>query len=140
MTTIPPPTRECLTEIREGITRRFSIPTVREDGTKETLKLYIIANTDQEGRLREVFIKADKMGGLPSGALDAVAMTISIGLQYGIPLDVFTTKLRHIHCSPFGFTGDPEFPNCSSPFDLLAQFLDRRFGKGKDDPAEGIVK
>lgn len=140
MSTILPPVRECLPEVRGGVTRRFQIPHTHKDGTKDTLKLYIIANTDEQGSLREVFIKADKMGGLASGALDAVAMTISIGLQYGIPLEVFTTKLRHIHCSPFGFTGDAEFHNCSSPFDLIAQFLDKRFGKGKDEPQEGITR
>lgn len=123
------PTRSTLKAVREGITRRFKIPYIREDGTSDVLKFYITANTDEAGQLREFFIKGDKMGGLTSGALDAVATMMSIGLQYGVPLAVLTSKLRHNQFGPGGFTGDPEFPSCTSPFDLIAQFLDKRFGK-----------
>ena len=133
---IPSPTRSPMPEVRDGITRKFMIPYTHKDGTKDKLKLYITANTDEHGQLKEVFIKADKMGGLASGALDAVATMLSIALQYGIPLEVLTSKLRRNLFGPSGFTGDKEFPSCSSPFDLIAQFLDKKFGK---DPTIGIV-
>jgi ribonucleoside-diphosphate reductase alpha chain len=122
------PVRTPLPDFRKGITRKFEIPYVHKDGSKDKLKLYITANTDDDGKLREVFIKADKMGGLASGALDAIATMISIALQYGIPLEVLTSKLRNNRYGPSGFLGDPEFKSCSSPFDLIAQFLDSRFG------------
>lgn len=123
------PTRKALNVERPGITRKFRIPYLREDGTSDTLKFYITANTDEEGVLREFFIRGDKMGGLTSGALDAVATMMSIALQYGVPLDVLTSKLRNNRFGPGGFTGDPGFPSCTSPFDLIAQFLQTRFGK-----------
>ncbi len=134
------PARKPMSSLRKGITRKFQIPCTREDGTPDKFKIYITANTDETGRLCEVFLKGDKMGGLASGALDAVATMISIGLQYGIPLEVLTCKLRNTRYSPSGWTGDPEFPSCSSPMDLVAQYLDRRFGKDKNDPTSGIVK
>lgn len=123
------PERQRMPEIRTGITRKFSIPYVNKEGEKKSLKLYITGNVDENNELREVFIKADKMGGLSSGALDAVATMLSIGLQYGIPLEVMTGKLRNNRFGPSGFTGDKEFPSCSSPFDLIAQWLESRFGK-----------
>ena len=132
----PSPTRTPLEPIRYGTTRKFQIPYVHKDGKKDTLKLYITANTDEHGVLKEIFIKADKMGGLASGALDAVATMMSIGLQYGIPLDVLTSKLRNNKFGPSGFLGDPEFKSCTSPFDLIAQWLDKRFGPY---PTIGIV-
>lgn len=133
-----PPTRECLPTIRGGLTRKFQVPHKLEDGTVTKFRFYITANTDDAGRLREIFIKADKQGGLASGALDSTAMMISIALQYGIPLKVITDKLRHSRFGPSGFTGDKEFPSCTSVFDLVAQFLDKRFGDA--EPEDGIVR
>jgi hypothetical protein len=51
------------------------------------------------------------------------------GVQYhGIPLEVVTDKLRHTRYEPSGLTGDPEFQMCTSVLDLVAQWIDKRFG------------
>jgi ribonucleoside-diphosphate reductase alpha chain len=119
--------RERLPESRGGVTRAFKL--VREhEGKLETVRFYFTANTYPDGRPGEIFVKGDKMGSLTSGALDACSMMISLLLQYGVPISVITSKLRHTRFEPDGRTRDQEFPTCSSPLDLLAQWLERTFG------------
>lgn len=127
--------RKPLENLRFGGTRKFELPLKREvweqqpDGswaqriTVERMKLYFTTNAYEDGRAGEVFVKADRAGSLAMGALDAVATMMSIGLQYGIPLEVFLEKLRHTRFEPDGITRDQEFPTASSPLDLLAQWL-----------------
>jgi ribonucleoside-diphosphate reductase alpha chain len=72
------------------------------------------------------------MGDLITGALDALAMSMSIGLQHGVPLELFTSKLRGLHgFGPHGFTGDAEYVSCTSLFDLVAQYLTKTFPNGR---------
>jgi hypothetical protein len=134
--------RETMPGIRASITRKFTIRYIDEDGvTPRELKFYLIAGTYDDKRLGEVFIRGDRLGGFISGALDAVAMTISIGLQYGVPMIAITSKLRHNRFGPSGFTGDKDFPSCTSVFDLIAQFLEHQFPDGKlRDPTKKIIE
>lgn len=89
-------------------------------------QFYVHANLRADGTLGEIFIKGDRLGGFQGASLDALAMAMSIGLQYGVPLSTFLDKLRGLAVGPSGRTGDAEFPMCSSMFDLLAQFLAKR--------------
>lgn len=93
----------------------------------ELMKIYFNVGLYPDGTPGEVFIKADRSGSLASGALDAVAMLISIGLQHGINLHTLIEKLRNTHFEPFGYTRDPDFPSASSPLDLLAKWLTKKF-------------
>lgn len=117
-----------LPEDRQAITRRFSIPYTHEDGSPDTLKLYVTAGLYPDGSLGEIFIRADKVGSFMAGALDTVAMMFSIAIQHGVPVEMLTSKLRHSRFPPSGFMAkDPEFKSCSSPFDLVAQWIGTRF-------------
>ena len=123
-----PPQRERLPAERAGWTKKFKLSYTHKDGTPDVMKIYLRTGIYEDGRLGEIFITADRVGTLASGALDAVATMVSMLLQYGVPLDVITSKLRHTRFPPNSFTGDEEFPSCSSILDLVAQFLDKRFG------------
>jgi len=123
--------RETLPGERNAFTRKFVIRYIDENEAKCELKFYVLAGMYEDGRLGEIFIRGDRVGSFITGALDALAMTISLGLQHGVPLNVFTAKLRHNRFGPSGFTGDPDFPSCTSAFDLIAQYLDRKFPDGK---------
>lgn len=112
---------------RSGITRKFKLAYQHKDGTDDFMRFYFTANLGPDGKLAEVFVKADKPGSLASGALDALAIMISIALQNGVPLELIIGKLRRAQFKPNGFTKDTEFPSCSSPTDLLAQWLEKRF-------------
>lgn len=133
-----PPTRERLPPERPSITRVFRLAYSHHDGSRDIMQFYLTAGTYPDGRVGEVFIKADKMGTLAAGALDAVCMMMSMLLQYGVPLEEILPKLRHTRFPPEGFTKAPDIPSCSSPIDLLAQWLAKKFLPDpmavKDDP------
>lgn len=125
-------TRVKLPDIRPGITRRFHIEYVDDEtNAKRDLKFYVTANVYADGKLAEIFIKGDRIGGLLGGTLDAIAVVFSLGLQYGMPMALVTSKLRHNQFGPGGFITDPDFHSCKSMFDLLAQWLDKQFPNGK---------
>lgn len=133
VTVTPLVTRQRLPLERRSTTRVFHLKYRHKDGTPDEMNLYVTAGTYADGRLGEIFLTTDRMGSFARGAIDAAATMISILLQYGVPLSVITTKLRYARFEPSGFTGDPEFPSCSSPLDLVAQWLDKRFGEKIDD-------
>lgn len=114
------------------------VQSARESEPSE-MRLYFTVSTYADGRPGEIFVKADRTGTLASGALDAAATMVSMLLQYGVPLGEIISKLRHTRYEPAGFTGDQEFPRCTSPLDLLAQWLQRKFSHlcegGGESPA-----
>lgn len=137
-----PTKREMLPDDRTGFNHRFSLPYKREydrfcpecscaackslqaeAAQPERMKLYFNVGLYPDGRPGEVFIRADRSGSLASGALDAVAMMMSIALQYGVPVRTLIDKLRHSRFDPQGTTRNSQFPSASSPLDLLAQWL-----------------
>lgn len=122
------PVRERLPDDRTSSTRRFRLRYTHKDGTPDTMRLYFTAGLYPDGRVGEVFVKADKTGTLASGSMDCVAVMMSMMLQYGVPLEEVCKKLRHTRFGPGGWTGDAEFPSCSSPLDLLAQWLMKKWG------------
>lgn len=127
------PVRTRLPVEREGPTRTFRIRYKHKDGTDDVMHIYLTANRFPDGRPGEIFIKADRMGTMARGALDATATMMSLLLQYGVPLEVVTGKLRNTRYEPAGFTGDDEFKTCTSVLDLVAQWLDKRFGSSKEE-------
>lgn len=120
--------RHHLPDSRRSITRTFRIRYKHKDGSDDMMRLYLTAGTYDDGKLGELFIRCDRMGTMARGALDAVAVLTSLMLQYGIPLEVVTSKLRHTRFEPAGLTGDQEFKMCTSVLDLVAQWLEARFG------------
>jgi len=112
---------------RYALTRDFKLPYTHKDGSIDTMKFFFTAGLYEDGRLGEVFAKADKQGTLVGGLMDNVCINMSIGLQFGIPLDVFLQKMKGTRFPPSGFTKDAQFHSCSSPLDLLAQWLEKLF-------------
>ena len=62
----------------------------------------------EDSRPGEIFIKMSKEGSTLSGIMDGLALTVSIGLQYGVPLKVFVDKLLNTRFEPSGITANPE--------------------------------
>lgn len=119
-------------EGRYSITREFNV-NHHHSGTDARGKVHfeVTAGMYDDGRLGEIFIRGEKMGETVVGALDMVAMAISIGLQHGVPLSMFIAKLKHTRgFGDDGLTGDAEFPFANSLFDLMAKWLDKTFPNG----------
>src|SRR5256884_6129046 len=80
-----------------------------------------------DGRPGEVFIKMAKEGSTLSGVMDGLALTISLGLQYGVPLKVFVDKLLNTRFEPSGITANANIRFVSSVLDYIARWLGGRF-------------
>jgi ribonucleoside-diphosphate reductase alpha chain len=121
------PVRKRLSPERPSITRVFRLPYTHKNGDTDTMHFYFTVGMYDDGQPGEIFIKADKTGSLASGSLDQVGIMMSMMLQYGVPLEDVIAKLRGTRFPPNGWTGDHEIKSCSSPLDLLAQWLKMKF-------------
>jgi ribonucleoside-diphosphate reductase alpha chain len=88
---------------------------------------YITVGMYHDKRPGEVFIKMSKEGSTLSGIMDGLALTISLGLQYGVPLKVFVDKLLNTRFEPSGITANPNIRFVSSVLDYIARWLGGRF-------------
>jgi ribonucleoside-diphosphate reductase alpha chain len=110
--------RRKLPDERRSITHKFSV------GGHEG---YIIIGMYNEGTPGEIFIKMAKEGSTLSGFMDGIALSISIGLQYGVPLKVFADKLTNTRFEPSGYTENPNLHYASSVLDYIARWLGGKF-------------
>ena len=128
--------REKLPYERASVTHKFSV------GGHEG---YITVGMYEDGRPGEVFIKMAKEGSTLSGVMDGLALTISLGLQYGVPLRVFVDKLLNTRFEPSGITANPNIRFATSVLDYIARWLGGRFISADylklngAAPAEGTV-
>jgi hypothetical protein len=95
----------------------------------QPLKMWVTINTYPDGRPGEIFIKADKSGSLASGALDAVAIALSMAWQHGVPFEATMEKFVGFRFEPNGITGDATYPIVASALDYIARWALDRFGK-----------
>jgi ribonucleoside-diphosphate reductase alpha chain len=98
---------------------------------------YIIAGEYPEDGIGEIFLKVAKQGSTLSGVMDAFAISVSLGLQYGVPLDAYVQKFINMRFEPSGMTTDPEIRFASSLVDYIFRRLaleylpeDQRSGLG----------
>ena len=110
--------REKMPVERDSVTHKFSV------GGHEG---YITVGKYDDGRVGEVFIKMSKEGSTLSGIMDGLALTISLGLQYGVPLKVFVDKLLNTRFEPSGITANPKIRFASSVLDYIARWMGGRF-------------
>jgi ribonucleoside-diphosphate reductase alpha chain len=115
----PQPVRKKMPRERESITHKFSI--AGHEG-------YITAGKYEDGSVGEIFLTdIGKEGSTMRGLLNAFATAISIGLQYGVPLEVFVRKFSYMRFEPEGITGNPEIPFAKSMPDYIMRWLASRF-------------
>ena len=69
---------------------------------------YMHAGSYPDDGLGEVFLKLGKQGSTLAGVMDAFSMAISVGLQYGIPLESYVSKFTNMRFEPAGMTDDPD--------------------------------
>src|SRR3712207_5073873 len=73
--------------------------------------------------LGEIFVKLGKQGSTLSGVMDAFAISISLGLQYGVPLEAYVSKFVNMRFEPAGMTDDPEVRFAASIVDYMFRRL-----------------
>ncbi|MGH9775674.1 MAG: vitamin B12-dependent ribonucleotide reductase [Candidatus Acidiferrales bacterium] len=114
--------RRKLPEERKSITHKFSI---------SGYEGYLTVGMYEDGTPGEIFIKTAKEGATISGLLDGFALAVSIGLQYGVPLQALVDKLKDTRFEPAGFTQNPEIRMTSSVLDYIARWLGGKFISAK---------
>ncbi|MGB8653918.1 MAG: vitamin B12-dependent ribonucleotide reductase [Candidatus Acidiferrales bacterium] len=103
---------------RDSITHKFSI------GGHEG---YLTVGKYKDGQLGEIFIKMAKEGSTLSGIMDAFALSVSISLQYGVPLRAMVDKFVNSRFEPSGYTGNPEIRYAKSIVDYIGRWLGGKF-------------
>ena len=91
---------------------------------------YINVGFYPDGRPGELFITMAKEGSTIGGLMDVLGTAISIGLQYGVPLEVFVNKFAHSRFEPAGFTKNPDIPIAKSVADYIFRWLGMEFIPG----------
>jgi ribonucleoside-diphosphate reductase alpha chain len=112
------PLRRKLPAERNSLTHKFSIS--GHEG-------YITVGLYEDGNPGEIFIKMSKEGSTLSGIMDALALSISMNLQYGVPLEVLVGKFCHARFEPAGMTGNRDIPMVKSIIDYIGRWLALKF-------------
>jgi ribonucleoside-diphosphate reductase alpha chain len=113
------PTRHRMPRERQSITHKFSI------GGHEG---YITAGMYEDGTVGEMFLTdIGKEGSTLRGMMNAFATSISMALQYGVPLETLVEKFSYMRFEPEGITQNPEIPFAKSMPDYIMRWLASRF-------------
>ncbi|PFG16576.1 ribonucleoside-diphosphate reductase class II [Propionicimonas paludicola] len=84
---------------------------------------YMTSGQYEDGKLGEVFLKLGKQGSTLAGVMDAFSIAVSIGLQYGVPLEQFAQKFTNLKFEPAGMTDDPDVRMAQSIMDYIFRRL-----------------
>jgi len=84
---------------------------------------YVTVGEYEDSRPGEVFIKVSKQGSTLAGIMDAFSISISLGLQHGVPLSTYVAKYTNVKFEPAGITDDPELRIATSLVDYIFRRL-----------------
>jgi len=126
----PRPARRKLPDERRSITHKFSI--AGHEG-------YITVGMYEDGKPGEIFLVMAKEGSTISGLMDAFATSISMALQYGVPLEALVEKFSHVRFEPSGFTKNPDIPYAKSITDYIFRWLASKFLSAEHQEQAGVA-
>jgi ribonucleoside-diphosphate reductase alpha chain len=124
------PVRRRLPATRTSLTHKFSI---------EGHEGYITAGCYVDGSPGEIFVTMAKEGSTLSGMLDAFATSISLTLQYGVPLRDMVNKFSHMRFEPSGRTENSEIPVAQSIVDYIFRWLASTFLSEEEKEEFGVL-
>jgi ribonucleoside-diphosphate reductase alpha chain len=115
------PVRKRLPKQRTSITRKVVIG---------GHKMFLTVGLYEDNKPGELFIIMNQQGSFAAGMADSFAKMVSVGLQYGVPIETIVSQLRHMRFQPMGFTGDSDISNAASLPDFIAQWFEKMFLTG----------
>lgn len=124
------PTRRKLPQTRKSETHKFVIA-----GHKG----YLTCGMYEDGTPAEIFIQISKHGGTLAGLLGSFAITVSMALQYGVPLKELARKFVYSRYEPAGVTENPDIRIATSITDYIFRYLALRFLSTEDREELGMV-
>ncbi|BCX13923.1 MAG: transcriptional regulator [Candidatus Dojkabacteria bacterium] len=110
--------RKRLPDERHSITHKFTVGAIEG---------YITVGLFEDGTPGEIFLVISKAGSTLSGIMDAFATSLSLNLQYGVPLEVLVEKFTNSKFEPSGMTSNKEIPIAKSLIDYIARWLALKF-------------
>jgi ribonucleoside-diphosphate reductase alpha chain len=113
-TVVRTPVRERLPRRRRSTTSKFRVADCEG---------FVTVGEFEDGRPGELFIKVSKQGSTLAGIMDAFSLTISLGLQHGVPLTTYVSKFASTRFEPAGMTDDPEIRITTSLVDYIFRRL-----------------
>jgi ribonucleoside-diphosphate reductase alpha chain len=122
--------RRKLPDERPALTHKFSV--AGHEG-------YLTVGLFEDGQPGELFIKMNKEGSTLSGVMDTLALSLSLNLQYGVPLDLICEKLAHTRFEPMGMTTNKEIPMVKSMMDYLGRWLALKLKIGLESIKESTL-
>ncbi len=123
------PRRRRLPDERRALTHKFSI--AGHEG-------YITVGLYDDGKPGEMFITMAKEGTVVSGLMDSFATSISIGMQYGVPLEVLVNKFVHMRFEPSGFTNNAHIRIAKSIVDYIFRWMALKFLSTDEQKQVGV--
>ncbi|WP_442483926.1 vitamin B12-dependent ribonucleotide reductase [Aeoliella sp. SH292] len=122
------PRRERLPDTRDSKTHKFSV--AGHEG-------YITVGMFPDGRPGELFITMAKEGSTIGGLMDAFGTSVSMSLQYGVPLEDYVRKFSHMRFEPQGYTKNPDIRIAKSLIDYIFRWLGIEFLPGYKEATSG---
>ncbi len=116
--------RKKLPETRQSFTHKFDVA---------GLEGYLIYGMYESGDLGEIFIWSEKQGTTVQGLMDGIATAVSLGLQYGVPLETFVDKFEGSKFEPAGITQNEDIRMAKSVLDYIFRWLKLNFIDEDDD-------
>lgn len=112
------PVRRRLPDERQAITHKFQVG---------GLEGYLTVGLYDDGSPGEIFLVVAKEGSTLSGMMDAFATSVSMALQYGVPLTALVKKFSYMRFDPSGFTGNKLVPMAHSVVDYVFRWMAHKF-------------
>jgi ribonucleoside-diphosphate reductase alpha chain len=129
LTALPEPIRRRLPKKRASRTIKFRVADTEG---------YITTGEFPDGSMGELFLKVAKQGSTLAGIMDAFAISISMGLQYGVPLSAYVKQFVNTRFEPSGMTDDSDFRIATSILDYVFRVLAVEYLNDTERHALGI--
>jgi ribonucleoside-diphosphate reductase alpha chain len=127
---VPQPKRRRLPDDRTEVGRKFRV------GEYEG---YIHVGLFEDGTPGDIFVDIAKEGTTLAGLMNSFMISVSLGLQYGVPLDVYVSKFSHMRFEPSGLTNDPDIRAAKSLVDYIFRWMGKKFLSADQQEEAGIL-
>jgi ribonucleoside-diphosphate reductase alpha chain len=100
---------------------------------------YIHVGLYEDGTPGDIFVDIAKEGTTLAGLMNSIMISVSLGLQYGVPLEVYVSKFSHMRFEPSGMTNDPDIRVAKSIVDYIFRWMGKRFLSIEQQEELGIM-
>ena len=127
---VPAPKRRRLPDDRTEVGRKFRV------GEYEG---YIHVGLFDDGTPGDIFVDIAKEGTTLAGLMNSFMISVSLGLQYGVPLAVYVSKFSHMRFEPAGMTNDADIRVAKSLVDYIFRWMGKKFLTADQQEEAGIL-